>query len=132
MTNDELILDCARSIRPYLARLVGDSADDVDRGLSVLLEQAQQGVDVQQDVLIVLQQHAATHNWTASFLISGHPPEVAGLIEKGIQDLAGRGRAVGAMRYICPRRDYVWYRRAVGQEIPICPTHHIALKPDTL
>jgi hypothetical protein len=32
-------------------------------------------------------------------------------------------------RYACPHGDYVWYRRTVSQEPPLCRTHAVVLDP---
>ncbi len=32
------------------------------------------------------------------------------------------------LKYACPKGDYVWYKRQVGEPIPNCPTHNIPLE----
>jgi hypothetical protein len=130
MSGDEdPILDAARAIRPYLPHLVGTRADDVDRTLVELLKGASAGETVDDALLDVLQRDPATHNWTASYLERGLPPDIAAVREKGLQELPGHGEVVAATRFRCPRGDYLWYRRSVGQEIPRCPTHRMELEP---
>ena len=34
-----------------------------------------------------------------------------------------------APRYACPKGDYLWFRRHVGQPIRHCPTHRLPLVP---
>jgi hypothetical protein len=127
--NDDRILDAARAIRPYLPRLVGPRADDVERDLAQLLNRASGGEVVDHEILAYLERDPATHEWTAAFLERGHPSDVAIMREKGLQELPGHGEVVAAARYSCPGGDYLWYRRTVGQEVPRCPTHQLLLEP---
>jgi len=45
VANDEVVLEAARSIRPYLNELAGPEAGDLDRQLSGLLGEAASGRD---------------------------------------------------------------------------------------
>src|SRR5262245_22537874 len=98
-TNDDPILDAARAIRPYLPRLIGPRADDVDRDLAQLLNRASSGELVDDEILAQLRRNPATHDWTAAFLERGHPPDVTVVREKGLQELPGHGEVVAAARY---------------------------------
>jgi hypothetical protein len=123
MPGNDLILDAARSIRPYLPQLAGASAKNLDSSLVTLLEHAGDDPQTALKVLECLKHNQATETWTAEFLNHGQPADVAAMVEKGIQDLPGLGGNVSALKYVCPSGDYIWYRRAVGQQIPQCPTH---------
>jgi hypothetical protein len=136
MANDETVLELARAIRLYLPELLGNNperSDEVrrlDRELAELLSEAQRGQEVDEGILDRLKLSPAVHNWAATFLQSGLPPDVAEERDRGFSPLAGRGEAVAPMKYICPEgADVVWYRRAVDQPVPQCPTHHVALEP---
>ena len=51
--------------------------------------------------------------------------------DKGFEPLPGQGQAIAAVKYVCPEPDcdISWVRRSVGQEVPLCPSHHVALVP---
>jgi hypothetical protein len=53
------------------------------------------------------------------------PPDVERLTELG-------GRPTGPLGtyYVCPKGDYDWVRENVGEEVPLCPTHHVPLVPE--
>ena len=139
---DELLLDAARSIRPYLVDLVGDRALDVDRRIVLLLIRADAGHDVDEDLLGVLTETPATQEWAASVIENDRhlPPDLQHLQERDAvgPPLAYRavpnpyGEPVDAERYTCPvDRNYVWWRRHVGQEVRQCPDHpSVLLVPD--
>jgi hypothetical protein len=68
------------------------------------------------------------HNWAAKFLQHGLPPDPVAGATRGFSPLAGHGEALAAARYVCPvGGDTVWYRRAVGERVPDCLTHQVAL-----
>lgn len=112
----EKILDCARSIRPYLPELVGTEAETVDRQLADLLAQARVGDSVDAEILALLKRIPNTRNWAAEFLA----PEQ---FSKGFERLPGSSGAISAQKFVCPYGDYVWYRRSAGIPVPTCPTH---------
>jgi hypothetical protein len=127
MGDDETILELARTIRLYLPALLGEGpAAAVDRQLAELLDPARQGDDVDDRILDLLREPLAVHNWAAGFVQHG-PPEVH---ERGLSPLPGAGSTLPPPKYVCPRGgDTVWYRRAVGQPVPRCPTHDVTLEP---
>jgi hypothetical protein len=136
MANDEMVLELARTIRLYLPELVGggpgasDQVRMLDRALAELLTRAQHGQDVEAPILDRLRQPPAVHNWAAVFLQTGLPPDLLAARDRGFSPLAGGGEAVAAAKYSCSvGNDAVWFRRAVGQAVPQCPTHHVALEP---
>jgi hypothetical protein len=109
--NDVTILEAAAAIRPYLLQLVGANAQTLEEELVNLLSAARRGEEVDDRILANLQLYRATAEWTANFFDTGRPPEIAELTEKGY--------------------DFVWYRRAAGQPLPECPTHHVPLEAST-
>ncbi|MDZ8263545.1 hypothetical protein [Nostoc sp. ChiQUE01b] len=117
----EGVLDCARSIRPFLQELLGDDAVQVDGQLAELLAQAKAGQQVHEQILELLKSYPNTYNWIVEFLSEKQ-------VSKGFEKLAGQAQAISAQKYICPQGDdYIWYRRVIGATIPICPTHSVLL-----
>ena len=126
---DEDIIDVARTIRPYLPKLVGTEADAYDREIAGLIAQAQAGNDVGDQLLAVLTRSSAVHDWAAHVLENDRhlPPDIQQIAERGFQLLPGLGEPVAAERYQCPHGDYVWYQISVSDQAPDCPTHECAL-----
>jgi hypothetical protein len=131
--NDPLILECARAIRLYLPDLLLGAEDQVsrmDRALSELLAEADRGHQVEERILDVLREPSAVQDWAAAFIQHGAPPDVVEYADRAYQPAPGDGNPVGARKYACPvAGDTLWWRRAVGQEIPRCVTHGDALEP---
>ncbi|MFI0980866.1 hypothetical protein ACH4SP_28130 [Streptomyces sp. NPDC021093] len=130
---DEVVLDVARTIRPYLAGLIGEDAEVLDRNLVRLLGRARAGADVDEAILDLLSESPATHAWTASVLGDERhlPPDLQSRAERsgdkgGYTPLGNPhgGDPVDAERYVCPEDGaYAWWRTSVGQSIPDCPDH---------
>ncbi len=119
----EDVLEGARSIRFFLPELLEDDAVQVDSQLAELLAQAKAGQQVHEQILELLKSYPDTYNWMAEFLSEKQ-------VSKGFEKLAGQGQAISAQKYICPEKnDYTWYRRVIGETIPICPTHRVLLIP---
>ena len=116
------VREAAGAIRPYLPRLLGTAASDVDARLAVLLT-TQDTDDALSDVLAA---HPATATWTATYLETGLPPEFTER-DRGYSPLPGRGERIAARRYACPEGDFVWYERSVIEEPPVCPTHGLTV-----
>jgi len=115
----EQILDCARTIRPFLPELVSaEMVQLMDGQLATLLAKAKAGEAVTADILEVLKSQPDVRSWAGEFL----SPES---VPKGVGDaqLPGRVGAIAAPRYVCPEGDFVWYRRSLGTPIPKCPSH---------
>ena len=130
LPDDDYILEMARTIRPFLSELLQPAdAEVVDGDLARLLADAKGGQEVAEQILTRLADHSTTHNWGAKFLARGYPPDLEGLIEKGVPAPLGYGDPVRAAKYICPSGDYVFYRHAVGQSVPRCRTHDVDLRP---
>jgi Caspase domain len=51
--------------------------------------------------------------------------------DKGFEPLPGQGQAIAVVKYVCPEPDcdISWVRRTVGQAVPQCSIHHVALVP---
>jgi len=133
MEQERTILEAAMAIRPYLQQLLGAEADAFDHNLAELLSRNRDGEDVEGLLAAHLRKQRATHNWTAAFLEHGRPPEMIAVATErgGFSDLPGHGEPSRADKFACPLGDYVWYRRAVGQKVPPCPTHgELALVED--
>lgn len=116
------VREAAGAIRPYLPRLLGAAASDVDVRLGTLLA-APNTDDALYDLLAA---HPATAAWTATFLETGLPPEFTER-DRGYSPPPGRGERVAARRYACPEGDFVWYQRSVIAEPPACPTHGLTV-----
>jgi hypothetical protein len=139
MASDDTVLELARAIRPYLGELLEleydpdaqSRATSIDRDLAQLLDRAQNGEQVDDLILDRLKDPPAVQSWAAAFLELGCPPDIAPPIDRGERGYSappGAGDAVRAWRFICPEGDMVFYRRWVGQVVPSCPTHNIALE----
>ena len=123
MSDQKDIYEAGRTIRAYLPDLLDSPADagQVDAALASLL--SEEDGDIEDQILEQLEQYDATAEWTAAFLEYGIPPELASLGERGYAEAPGHGEAVRTPKYACPEGDFVWYRHAVGQSPPRCPTH---------
>lgn len=128
MTDDEQILEAARAIRPYLHELLGseDGAEE-DRELAGILVAPESEAATR--IISRLERHEATADWAAAFLEHGVPPDVARVSERGFEEAPGHGEVVRARRYSCPEGDFSWYRHAVGELPPTCPTHDCVVEP---
>ena len=130
MYKDKDVLEGACAIRPYLTKLLETAkANQIDEKLAELLDKSQTGQKVDNRILKLVANQEATRTWMAAFLEHNVPPEVA----RFYSPLPGQVSTVsGVARYVCPQGDYVWYRRSVGEPIPLCPTHQLELIPGNL
>jgi hypothetical protein len=123
-----MILETARAIRAYLPELRANDSAEVDATIAALLIRSSRGEDVTTAVLGVLRADENTWQWFIEFAPKGLPADVAGLAERGFAPAPGGGEPVSIPRFVCPvGNDYLWYRRAVGQQPPVCPTHGVPL-----
>lgn len=122
MSNEASVVELARTIRPYLPDLLpADTAAELDRRLAELLAAADDR-RIDTEILELLRVPGPVRRWAATFLEDGLPPDVA--LERQVAVvLPGRGEAVAPGKFVCPQGDLVFYRRAVGQSVPVCPTH---------
>ncbi|MCZ4125846.1 hypothetical protein [Streptomyces sp. H39-S7] len=124
MSNEASVVELARTIRPYLPDLLpADSAAELDRRLAGLLAAADER-RIDTEILELLREPDLVRRWAALFLEDGLPPDVAMDRRVGVV-LPGRGEAVAPGKFVCPQGDLVFYRRAVGQSVPLCPTHGV-------
>lgn len=115
------MLDAARAIRPHLPDLVGDEAGEMDEQLQRLLTRSEAGETVKIDILRVLSQQDATRQWANDLL---KVPQR----DRSYEGLPGPVQKVSVPKYVCPRGDGTpWYRFSIGDQVPLCPNHHIAL-----
>ena len=125
-----LVLEAARAVRPYLASLMPGSYAAVDERLATLLKRGAAGEDVRNEVLTLMRGSPACRQWWIEFARGGVPGDVSSAGRR-YGELAGSGEPVEMPRFACPHGDYVWYRRAVRQLPPRCPSHpDAALVPD--
>jgi hypothetical protein len=100
----------------------------LDRALSDLLNAGAAGADVDDDLREVARADPRTRVYVELFLRSGSPPDPEDVEVRGISPLPGDPTPVPLAKHRCPMGDYDWYRRAVGQPVPSCPTHHVPLE----
>jgi hypothetical protein len=133
---DEDLHEIARTIRPYLSELVGEQATPYDQQIARLLALAKTGADIDQELSEVLSRSPAIRAWVARTLEDDlhRPPDLQPPGEStatrgtlGYQALLGSGSPVAADKFCCPQGDMVWWRRSVGQDIPVCPDHDLTL-----
>jgi len=118
---EQEVLDAARAIRPHLPDLVGDKAGEMDEQLQRLLTRSEAGETVKIDILRVLSQQDATRQWANDLL---KVPQR----DRSYEGLPGKVQKVSVPKYVCPRGDGTpWYRFSIGDQVPLCPNHHIAL-----
>ncbi len=115
------IRDAADAIWPELSDLLGDEAPPLRARLAELRTAADQGEPVEPDIVAALSRYDATRNRLRELLRLNEDPN-----EK-LATLAGKGSPVRAPRFSCPRCDFTWSRREVGEPVPKCPTHNCPL-----
>lgn len=123
------ILDVAREILPKLPELLGEGAEAVEQALTLLLERAHAGEDIDHEIRVLLGKYPATDCWKRDYL-KGNASD--GVDEKAYQPLPGQGGIPRAMKYACPVSDCntpPWFRISVGAEIPSCEIHHVPFEP---
>jgi len=134
MEPDRGVLEAARAIRPYLSELTGPAAARHDARLATLLADALAGHDVVGELRSVLEADDAMAAFLEEVLDDApefRPPDVQAGFGEARRNMQVPPGAIGpiadAGRHLCPRGDYVWYRRAVGAPVPLCPTHELGL-----
>ena len=116
--DDDTLLELAVALEPEIAEL----ADRVtaDR-FTALLAALRAGELVGDDLFELLTADAALRDRVNALL----PPEEDG--EKGYQELPGKGEIVAPLFYACPEGDYRHPVQEIGEPVPDCPAHRIAL-----
>ena len=120
MDDEPDIREAARALRAYLPSLLdADAASQLDGALARLLAE-----DASEERIVAeLERYEATTEWVSSFIEHGAPPELARIAERNYSEAPGYGEPVSLPRFACPHGDFVWYRHAVGETPPTCPTH---------
>jgi hypothetical protein len=113
---DDIVLEAARTIRQYLPGLLGDDAPACDAELAALLAHAD-AETAGDEILAVFERHPAAHAWTAAFI------ESRTRTSRGFDFLPGHGELLDDDIFDCPRGDYTWYRRWIGQPQERCRSH---------
>lgn len=117
------LLEAAKSIRPFLSKLLEENAEEMDRHLAELIARCQAGEHQENQIAELLASRDATRKWMAEFLKNDGRQEAI----RNYSPLPGAVGSVGAPKYICPEGDYIWYRLDSSDPIPLCPTHQILL-----
>ncbi|MFC6084126.1 hypothetical protein [Sphaerisporangium aureirubrum] len=134
---DRDLLDAARTIRPYLPSLIGETAPDVDRKICALLEAARSGKSVDGELAELFRSSRKLYVWKEKMLADNRrrPPELQGSGEGEPRRggtgavLDGDGDAYDAQKYVCPRDgNYVYWRQSLGDQVPPCPDDNSLLK----
>lgn len=130
LTDEEVVLEAARTIRPFLDDLLApDAAAETDGALAALLAAAGDREPVHEEILRCFRAAPATRRWWLDFVGSGLPPEVRLAAAPTRADIPGRGEIVPPPRYVCPvNGDYVWYRLSAIRPVPLCRTHNVRLQ----
>ena len=126
-------MEVARSIRPYLDKLVGARAEEVDGQVVALLKRGRAGDDVDDAIIDLLNGSPRSRDWAASMLADPElrPPELQGVTEKASEQPgysgfanADGGGLVSRPKFVCPEDGlYAWWRPAVGRPVPYCRDH---------
>ena len=123
------IRDAARALRGDLPALELRHGDALDQALSGLLAAGEAGADVDDELLEQMRADPRTRAYVEFFFRFGSPPAPEDVEVRGVSPLPGDPGPVPLAKYSCPMGDYDWYRRAAGQPVPLCPTHHVPLEP---
>jgi hypothetical protein len=94
MDDEEIVLEMARAIRPYLREIAGDAGRGVDRDLAALLAQATTGRKVGAEIIQLLSADPATHGWGAQFLSKGFP-QTSRTLRSVLAPFRGEARRLG-------------------------------------
>src|SRR4051794_25510757 len=121
------IVDAACAIRGYLPELLGSAAAaELDAALATLLSADHPDED---GLLEQFDRYDTTRDWAAAFFQFHAPPELVQLGERGFSEAPGYGDDVHVPKFVCPHGDFAWYRHAVGETLPRCPTHGTDVEP---
>jgi hypothetical protein len=128
MSRSARIRDAARALRGDLPALELRHGDALDGALSELLAAEEAGADVADELLETMRADPRTRTYVDFFFRFGSPPAPEDVEVRGVSPLPGDPGPVPLAKYSCPMGDYDWYRRAVGQPVPSCPTHRVPLE----
>jgi hypothetical protein len=136
MDDDDAVIEAARAIRPYLDRLADPptSAAELDRQLADALNDRSTGRPATARQLRALLEEQEDTAWFLAEVLADaphcRPPYHQHRYRRHRSAFpvpAGDPGPVDAVRYACPRGDYVWHRPEIGTPVPDCPTHHLPL-----
>jgi len=130
MREEGLIRELACIVRGRLDELAGPRADEMDGELAAVLnrEPGEEGDQVEA-LLSILGSDPATHATVARALERVSAGDREGVL-RSIGGPPGHGDpGYVPTKLVCPRLDFTWYRRTVGQKAPRCPSHELELVP---
>jgi hypothetical protein len=115
------LLRAAAAIRPLLPELLGSEAAQVDQQLVALLDRAQLGEPVENEIAMLLATKEPTRRQMEKIL-SSKGEDLRYFV------LPGTSAPPRPPKYVCLAEgcDYVWYRHQMGP-IPACPIHRLSL-----
>ena len=118
------LLRAARTIEGELPELLPDPADAPVRDrVRSLVARLAAGADVGDELFEALTGPEALRRRLDQLL----PDEQGEKAGGGYQELPGHGEPVDAVYFVCPQRDYRYPVLEVGEYVPPCPVHHLAL-----
>jgi hypothetical protein len=120
----EKLIEAAKSIRPFLERLVGSEAAALDTKLAILIARYKTGEAVDDAVTELLIQHDNTREWVRQFF----EQDTTQGLTRSYEPLPGIISSTTPPKYVCPvGDDYIWYRYDVSEPVKRCPTHDVTL-----
>lgn len=114
------------AIQQEMADLVGpDAAPLIGARVDDLLERLRAGEPVDDELFQVLTDEAAVRRRVLELM----PAMVDTTKDSspGLSPLPGYGEAVAATIFACPHGDYRYPQIEVGEQLPLCPNHHVEL-----
>jgi len=130
--DDEGVLEAARLLRPYLPQLMTPTAaEKLDRQVASLLDDAAGGQNVTARLWELLGENRFTRTFLRKVLADApayRPPDVKRRDRRrGPGELPGERTPVQADKFVCPNGHYTWYRQAVEEAMPRCPSDGLEL-----
>jgi hypothetical protein len=115
---EDVIVQAARAIRPFLPELIPDDAARFDQLLLVLLTKNDAGQDIVTDVQDLLATKDATRDWLIEFVSEQQAPPV----QRGFHALLGQTEVGTKASHRCQNCGYEWAPQQVGELPPgNCP-----------
>lgn len=131
--NESQMIDAAKLIRPYLADLVGEEqALTWDRRLAALIADQNTDPHVVSRIRTVLWSDDTVAQWVEDLFDDPDllPPDLQRHDVRGpdYRDAPGQVGPIAADRFVCPeKKDFIWYRPFIGDDIRWCPTCKVQL-----
>jgi hypothetical protein len=123
--NQPDLLHCARTIDAELPDLLPGPGDAPVRArLHGLVARLAAGEPVDDELFEALTDHEAVRRRLDELLPAEQDKGGPG---SGFQELPGHGEPVDAVYFVCPHGDYRYPVLEVGEYVPPCPAHHLAL-----